>query len=191
MNLACCLLTQFISSHRLFAVGLVLLMTGQAAVSNADSPPENSSDVAFQDFQTTIESLQRCSLERDSTKRLQCYDDLATRAASTNPANAALAATAADNEAVPALPLPVESNQTFAEPRELRTISVQLIEARRSSRDYWILTFNNGQVWRQNDSRRRAIRGLPLNAKITETMLGGHKMKLEGQRWSMKIRRLR
>lgn len=146
------------------------------------------------------EQLTQCAAIKAAAPRLDCFDRLAAPLLDTQ--NAASPATVVDvsPKATPTEDVPEPNvatsdqstaNATFADVKEPTSISVKLIEARRSARDYWILTFDNGQIWRQNDSRRRSIRNLPLDATISESVLGSYTLKIAGQRWSMKVRRLR
>jgi len=126
--------------------------------------------------------MQRCSTIEDADERLACFDELSSGAG----AQAAAKDAAVDEDDF-GLPEPTE-------PAELRRRTATVVAARRDVYGKLTLTLDNGQVWKQKDSRSFDLPpiadGEP-RVTIWKGRLGGYSLKLEGRSKAIQVKRIR
>ncbi|MFK8031066.1 MAG: hypothetical protein AB8G18_12595 [Gammaproteobacteria bacterium] len=165
---------------------------------------------------SNVESqLLLCAGRVTDSARLACYDGLVDSlrpAGSEAKADLASATVLADTEkpvaAVPAQPQvdnttgtpvataakpPAKTNvESFGDKVEQKqSIRVMIEKTKRNARSDWYFYFDNGEVWKQIDSSRRRIPPLPVAATISRGIFSSHKLHIDGERWSIKIRRIK
>ncbi|NNF17720.1 MAG: hypothetical protein HKN70_13330 [Gammaproteobacteria bacterium] len=66
-----------------------------------------------------------------------------------------------------------------------------LVDAKRNARGRWLFYFDNGQIWKQIDSRSAHIPDPPIEAQIKVGTFGSHKLSIEDRVRGLKIKRLK
>ncbi len=163
----------------------------------------------------TVESqLLSCASGATDAIRLVCYDGLAEsiRASaamkdggkSISESGVASSLEPADSERPlvdpsTGVPLSRESEQPVARKTETfdtgvapkQSIRVMIEKTKRNARGDWYFYFDNGEVWKQIDTRNRRIPPLPIAATLSRGIFSSHKLHIDGQQWSMKLRRVK
>ncbi len=164
---------------------------------------------------TSLESqLLSCANATSNTTRLKCYDELADRLRSTSaatersgtPSSSTVASasktadsTRPDVDPVTGVPVSGSNEQPAArtgetfdvEEKKKQSIRVMIEKTKRNARGDWYFYFDNGEVWKQIDTRNRRIPPLPIAATISRGIFSSHKLHVDGQVWAMKIRRVK
>lgn len=154
--------------------------------------------------------IRACAQIGDPDKRLACFDKLAREPESRKPnraVNAAEPDRPSPGETSPT-PTPADAAEAGADAAadggradfgldrpaagsELREISVVVVRARRAPYGDWILETQDGQVWRQSESRRYNLPDLPFEAEIKKRRFGGFYMVARTFRSGMSVARER
>jgi len=120
------------------------------------------------------EALARCAQVEEAGERLACYDALADQEADA-PAGSAESEQVPTGEEAFGLeePVPIET------PDALRAEAVRIDEG---PRGLWIFTLDNGQVWKQQESRRLRLDEDRPAAVLVRKHLLGFTLKLQDNR---------
>ncbi|MEM7084177.1 MAG: hypothetical protein AAF465_15720 [Pseudomonadota bacterium] len=160
------------------------------------------------------EQLALCAERVPDAARLACYDGLAEQMTASTPLTPSVdsveAPAAADTATVDvSTGVPVataqpaatatgsaekktENVETFGRnENQKQSIRVMLEKTKRNARGDWYFYFDNGEVWKQIDSSRRRIPALPVAATISRGIFSSYKLHIDGERWAMKVRRLK
>jgi hypothetical protein len=142
----------------------LLLFIAAASVAYADS----SSD--------TLKEISRCSAVVDSTERLHCYDEAASRV----------------KEAL--LPNPQNFGRPAPQPAEVPQITAVVREFSRTARGRAVFVLDNGQIWRQLDADDVRVMepdpGGVLRVTIERGALGSYHLAVEGRNGMIRVRRI-
>lgn len=127
-------------------------------------------------------------------------DEAPTRTVTVDPSTGApvktpvavAAAPDGDNARQGAEPTPTRNTESFGKKSdEKQSIRVMIEKTKRNARGDWYFYFDNGEVWKQIDTRNRHIPPLPAPAMISRGLFSSYKLHIDGEVWSMKIRRLK
>lgn len=152
--------------------------------------------VNAQNYITT--ALEKCRTETNALKRLVCYDEI--ESGTTNSVKAAprpeintsqMASTAAVTEAIER---PATAASEFGREHkqaindEVDTINATVSELNYSPRKEMIITFDNGQIWRQAESGSFQVK-VGQRYYIKRGTLGAFYLGKEGSNRTLKVRR--
>ena len=134
-----------------------------------------------------------CAAIQDDQQRLSCFDQAARTGNSSLPE--------IDTAIPDVLVSPTNESRIaeFGRPpvRQAPTqtnddeIHVTIVSWKKYSYNKWVFTTSDGQVWRQMDDRRIHLRGSQVGATIRKVMMGGFRLKLDGQSWGTRVKRVR
>jgi len=153
-----------------------------------------------------VDELKACAITTDREARFACYEDLGKRALEDEPAaEKSSAERMAQPEAVPAPVAPETGTSAATLPDDLGGASFveqessqsteeqyrgRLISCKKSKSDEWWFYFENGQVWKQVDSRR--LRHRECNFMVTITKDGfGYRLQRDGEDTRVRVTRKR
>ena len=141
----------------------------------------------------TVEELKVCAGMTDQDERLACFDNLGERVLQEEQVPA-------DNKPTQekvAQPEAITATATDAEPLpdDLGTPKVVRYSGLITSCDkvrygYWHFTFDNGQVWREVNSRNRRFKECNFSATITKDGFG-YKMQIDSEGKTIRVKRVR
>ena len=147
------------------------------------------------------DELVACAKLVDDAERITCYEELGNRAleneTDASQPDAAAIGTAAvaempeATEAAPTLPDDI-GGAKFEEQANPDTPPNQgrVIRCEEGSDDRWFFYFEGGQVWKQNDTKRRVFRDCDFIATISKDFFG-YKMVIEGRDGKIRVNRKR
>lgn len=163
-------------------------------------------------FAQTIEAIQECRTISAPTERLQCYDNAAAAMDNMSIANAP-SSTQSNVAATTQNQTPAESNQQVASStvdedsfgadgmrkertKEQKELRARLVGLQFTKRGKYVITLDNGQVWRQIDSDTNSIKlprardgGIPIIIK--RRSLGSHMLRTTASKRSILVRRIK
>lgn len=156
-------------------------------------------------------SVHACASIPSNAERLACYDREDARLSGTaskpapqaTPASTAPAAAHAVivAPAAPAAPAPLPPDQTFglnreqlltaeahqqgaAPPPKLKNLSAQVSSASQNSAGHWVMTLDNGQVWRQTQDQRDFSVSSGETVKISTGAMGSFWLQTNRHNWA-------
>jgi hypothetical protein len=127
--------------------------------------------------------VQRCAAIEDRDQRLSCFDEL-SRTGSAPPAEQA--AQKQTDDAQDRFGLPWQSPPGERQPR-----TAAVVATKRDPYGKLTLTLDNGQVWKQLDSKSFRIPDEEPRVVIWKGRLGGFSLKLEGSTKAIRVKRIR
>ncbi|CAM3506083.1 hypothetical protein [Shewanella violacea] len=158
------------------------------------------------------QDLLTCSAKADKLDRLICYDQVAAsikntpRAMSTAPATTTVAATsvalASQAQAVTAIPatLPANIEDEFGKTslkknkqetkNEITKIYMEIASISKDAYGALKISFSNGQVWKQSDSRRFKVKA-GQNVFIEKAALGSFILGTDERNSTIRVKRLK
>lgn len=124
-------------------------------------------------------SLKFCASVKSSDLRLACFDRLAS-------------GKAVIQAEKPGTPEAKVEALVAREEKAASELDVTITAASRNSSGRWVFTFDNGQVWRQTESKRIQVpRNKPFPAVLADGAFGSLNLFLDGQKRAVKVKRLR
>ncbi len=139
----------------------------------------------------TVEEIRACAGMADQSARLACYDNLGERVLREDPA----AIEPPHEEDVQ--PEPVTETATIVEPLpddlgKAKTVQYGglITSCKKSGSGTWYFFFDNGQVWKDVDSRRLRFKECNFSATITKDAFG-YKMRIDEVDKTIRVRRNR
>ena len=134
------------------------------------------------------DDLKRCSSIEDAAARLVCYDGISGRQA---PSQAA-ATSPIDPPHDKSLDEPGSESvrRDNDEKDETLAIRATVTKCRQDANDKYYFYFDNGEVWKQSDGKRVRLRDCSFDVTITKDFFG-HKMRPDGEKWRIRVARVK
>ena len=139
--------------------------------------------------------LAACATEANDAQRLACFDALAAETSGSNLAEQEASAAADTTEQEPgeleALPDSIGGG-AFAEAAGIKAKSYagRVTSCKKSADRRWFYIFENGQVWKQVDRRKRRHKECDFEVTLTEDSFG-YVMRIAGQDSKIRVDRIR
>ena len=157
------------------AVFVCCLLAGSPAFASASSP--------------LAEAMAACKRIKAASSRLNCYDAISANKELLVPP----ASTQFTEDDFGATDLKSRQKQVEAEKPKRMTSGIVELGTNRSGKYFFVLA--NGQTWIQAQSETHKLY-IPkklsnVNVVIKRTIMGGHTLKIEGKKQSIKVKRLR
>ncbi|MBY6225433.1 hypothetical protein [Ferrimonas balearica] len=143
-------------------------------------------------YDQLAEAIAQCAGQQDQLDRLLCYDEFSKAAGRTVPA--AVAPAADPVAAAPAVVAPqadpeAEFGTTKPKPEAVDAITSAVTKVTTNPYGQWTLTLENGQRWRQTESRRYKVKSGDT-VTIERASLGSFLLSAEGRNGSTRVKRL-
>ncbi len=174
------------------------LLTKFAAVTVAIS----LSQVSYADDSDLAAKINQCAAVADNASRLSCYDAISgvlpANASETEPTEEAITAETAASGVVQQAPATPEQlpesigGGAFSEAagKQQKSYRGHVTACKKSADRRWFYIFENGQVWKQVDRRRRRHKDCDFYVSMTEDTFG-YVMQIEGEDTSIRVDRRR
>ncbi len=150
--------------------------------------------VLFIPAQAKSSSYAECAAITNNQQRLQCFDQVAeqqaTPAISSRPAQQTPNVVTRTNTQDPAT-FGMPAQRPTSEDNEKPSIDVVLTSWSKNIYGKIRFVTEDGQVWMQTDSTLVRISQDRVNATISEGLFGGYRLKIDGKRNLIRVKRLR
>ena len=139
--------------------------------------------------------LAACATETNDAQRLACFDAMAADTAGSTKINEEPMATAdaaeQESEELESLPDSIGGG-AFAEAAGIKAKSYagRVTSCKKSADRRWFYIFENGQVWKQVDRRKRRHKDCDFEVTLTEDSFG-YVMRIAGQDSKIRVDRIR
>jgi len=141
----------------------------------------------------TVEELKVCAKMADHDARLACFDDLGERVLREEQNPADIKPTqekVAQPEAVAATPTNAQPlPDDLGNPKAVEYVGL-ITSCKKGRSGTWFFFFDNGQVWKDVNSRKLRFKECNFNATITRDAFG-YKMRIDGEDRTIRVRRNR
>lgn len=146
-----------------------------------------------QSYADVKQELQQCAVIQDKLERLICYDKLAKRAtslkATTNPKTEIAIATKSATRVESATDQVEEFGITKPKEDAIERIELVVTKVKKSPYGHLIMTFENGQKWRQTDSTRFRLKA-GATVFIKKAALGSFMLGTPDRNSTIRVKRI-
>lgn len=125
------------------------------------------SNVAF-GSESLQDQIDQCSLIKKNKKRLNCFDQLSTKASATTDKSIAPKETSSQTEQLP----DNLGGADFSKGKEPKSYAGKVVSCKAAHDRKWFYFFENGQVWKQVDRRRIRHKTCEFEVAIKKDGLG-------------------
>ncbi|MBY6095812.1 hypothetical protein [Ferrimonas balearica] len=169
---------------------LLTLISGGAYAAGFGCTDQSDQRARLACYDQLAEAIAQCAGQQDQLDRLLCYDEFSKAAGHTVPAAVAAAPVAA----VPAVAAPqadpeAEFGVTTPKAETIDAITSAVTKVTTNPYGQWTLTLENGQRWRQTESRRYKVKSGDT-VTIERASLGSFLLSAEGRNGSTRVKRL-